>query len=135
MQAVSEAQNFGDSAQEEQTNIFHTPAEQTVIKKPVQIYSKILTTTYTKRDIHQKLRLRLMKILQTIGTNRWQIKQNQITNGNFLATVFRFWLLAHEPNTIDKSKSLHKVLLSSFVMIHFQYVTPIGISKCCNRHH
>ena len=96
---------------------------------------KVLTKTYTKRDIHQKLRLSLMKISQTIETKRWQIKQNQITNGNFFATAFRFWLLAQQQKNINKSKSLYKVLLSSFVKINFQYVTPIGISKCCNGHH
>ena len=58
-----------------------------------------------------------------------------MTNGNFFASVFRFWLLAQQPNTINKSKSLYEVLVRNFVEIHFQYVTPIGISKCCNEHH
>ena len=74
-------------------NIILIPAKQAIIKDPTKFVLKVLITTYTKRDIHQKLRLSLMKISLTIETKRWQIKQNQITNGNFLAAVFRFWLL------------------------------------------
>ena len=109
-------------------NIFLITAEQAVIKDPTKFVLKVLITTYTKRDIYQKLRLSLMKISLTIETKRWQINQNQITNENFLAAVVRFWLLAQPPKNINKSKSHYKVLLSSFVKINFQYVTPIGIS-------
>ena len=51
-----------------------------------------------------------MKILQTLETKRWQIKQNQIANGKFPATVFRFWLLAQEPKNINDFKMSLNIL-------------------------
>ena len=53
------AQDFGDSAQEEQINIFHTPAEQTVINKSVQIYSKSFNHNIDNARYSSEIKIRI----------------------------------------------------------------------------